>query len=207
MSDEAREYIRAAQAAEISGDKPRAVELLKKAAVLFRDRGNHARALQMLRHARRLDVGMIDVEDEIKRLEWIPDDPLGRATIIGGDDEDGGGDEADRALASLDEVAGPPKKTLVERGPTLADPTLQAWCSFCCLPRTEVGDLVAGPAGAFICQKCLGESAKLLGVGLSAKGGPPALSLVPRRRPERSSSSASPRRSTCSTRRCGPRCG
>jgi hypothetical protein len=169
MSDEAREYIRAAQAAEISGDKARAVEMLKKAAVLFRDRGNHSRALQMLRHARRLDVGVIDVEEEIKRLEWIPDDPLGRAAIVGAEDQED--DEADRALAVLDDVAGPAPKQLVERGPTRADPSLQAWCSFCCRPRTEVGDLVAGPAGAFICQKCLRESAKLLGAELPKGGG------------------------------------
>jgi hypothetical protein len=55
------------------------------------------------------------------------------------------------------------EKRLIERGPTRADPALDAWCSFCCRPRNEVGDLVAGPAGAFICKGCLGESQGLLG--------------------------------------------
>lgn len=55
------------------------------------------------------------------------------------------------------------EKRLIERGPTRADPALDAWCSFCCRPRGEVGDLVAGPAGAFICKGCLGESQALLG--------------------------------------------
>ncbi|MCY1047271.1 hypothetical protein OV208_38595 [Corallococcus sp. bb12-1] len=55
------------------------------------------------------------------------------------------------------------EKRLIERGPTRADPALDAWCSFCCRPRGEVGDLVAGPAGAFICKGCLGESQGLLG--------------------------------------------
>lgn len=55
------------------------------------------------------------------------------------------------------------EKRIIERGPTRADPALDAWCSFCCRPRGEVGDLVAGPAGAFICKGCLGESQALLG--------------------------------------------
>ncbi|RKG77915.1 ClpX C4-type zinc finger protein [Corallococcus terminator] len=55
------------------------------------------------------------------------------------------------------------EKRLIERGPTRADPALDAWCSFCCRPRGEIGDLVAGPAGAFICKSCLGESQGLLG--------------------------------------------
>ncbi|MBN8232079.1 hypothetical protein JYK02_31645 [Corallococcus macrosporus] len=55
------------------------------------------------------------------------------------------------------------EKRIIERGPTRADPALDAWCSFCCRPRGEVGDLVAGPAGAFICKGCLGESQGLLG--------------------------------------------
>ncbi|GMU06051.1 ClpX C4-type zinc finger protein [Corallococcus caeni] len=55
------------------------------------------------------------------------------------------------------------EKRIIERGPTRADPALDAWCSFCCRPRGEVGDLVAGPAGAFICKGCLSESQGLLG--------------------------------------------
>ncbi|MBL0694100.1 ClpX C4-type zinc finger protein [Comamonas sp. JC664] len=52
---------------------------------------------------------------------------------------------------------------LIERGPTRADAALDAWCSFCCRPRADTGDLVAGPAGAFICKSCLLESQSLLG--------------------------------------------
>ncbi len=56
------------------------------------------------------------------------------------------------------------EQALIERGPTRADPTLDAWCSFCCLPRAEVGELVAGPTGSFICSGCVGESGGLLGL-------------------------------------------
>ncbi|MFY0575538.1 ClpX C4-type zinc finger protein [Cystobacter fuscus] len=64
----------------------------------------------------------------------------------------------------------PPEREglFIERGPTRADPALEAWCSFCCRPRTEVGPLVAGPAGAFICAACIGESSSLLG-GVTAR--------------------------------------
>ncbi|MCP3059876.1 hypothetical protein LXT21_13910 [Myxococcus sp. K38C18041901] len=55
------------------------------------------------------------------------------------------------------------KPRIIERGPTRADVTLDAWCSFCCRPRAEIGELVAGPAGAFICKSCLTASASLLG--------------------------------------------
>jgi len=53
-------------------------------------------------------------------------------------------------------------RTLVERVPVLADPGQAAWCSFCCRPDAEVGRLVAGPAGAFICHGCLQRAAGLL---------------------------------------------
>jgi hypothetical protein len=56
------------------------------------------------------------------------------------------------------------ERALIERGPTRADPAIDAWCSFCCLPRTEVGELVAGPTGSFICSGCVGESSGLLGL-------------------------------------------
>ena len=49
-----------------------------------------------------------------------------------------------------------------ERAPAIADPSVDAWCSFCCRPKTEVGEMVAGPAGAFICGACLGIGAALL---------------------------------------------
>ena len=155
MADEVREYIRAAQQAELRGDKPQAVELLKKAAALVRSGGNYQRALQLLRHAQRLDGNQPELADEIRRLEWLPDKPFLRAV----DEEH----ETEEALAPLRDLEGSIQR-MIDRGPTLADPGLAAWCSFCCLPRTEVGDLVAGPAGAFVCANCVRESMRLLNV-------------------------------------------
>jgi len=47
--------------------------------------------------------------------------------------------------------------------PVLADPAQAAWCSFCCRPGQEVGSLVAGPAGAYICRGCVERAQALLG--------------------------------------------
>lgn len=178
MSDDARQYVRAAQEAELRGDVPHAVELLMKAAALYRTNGQTSRALQMLRHANRLDGSRTDLAEEVRRLEWLPDQPLLRAVDPLQPPDTA---EEDRALSSLDEFAAPSReKRLIERGPTLADPQLNAWCSFCCRPRAEVGDLVAGPAGAFVCQTCLQDSAKLLGVELAGAPARPALRAVAR---------------------------
>jgi ATP-dependent protease Clp ATPase subunit len=49
------------------------------------------------------------------------------------------------------------------RQASLADPRMDAWCSFCCRPKQEVGQLVAGPAGAFICGSCVLLATELLG--------------------------------------------
>jgi hypothetical protein len=62
------------------------------------------------------------------------------------------------------------ERALIERGPTRADPAIDAWCSFCCRPRAEVGELVAGPTGSFICATCVGESGGLLGLEGLAPG-------------------------------------
>ncbi|HVE83834.1 MAG TPA: ClpX C4-type zinc finger protein [Myxococcales bacterium] len=171
MPDEVREYIRAAQQAELRGDKAHAVELLKKAAVLVRSGGNFQRALQLLRHAQRLGTDQSEIADEIRRLEWLPDKPFLRAV----DAEH----ETEEALAPLRELEASDRR-MVDRGPTLSDPELAAWCSFCCRPRHEVGDLVAGPAGAFICAGCLRECMRLL--NLDSVPGPvpaPALAAAP----------------------------
>jgi ClpX C4-type zinc finger protein len=165
MPDEVREYIRAAQQAELRGDKPQAVELLKKAAAMVRSGGNYQRALQLLRHAQRLDGNQPELADEIRRLEWLPDKPFLRAV-----DEEL---ETEEALAPLRDLEATDRR-MFDRGPTLADPGLAAWCSFCCRPRTDVGDLVAGPAGAFICANCLRESMRLLNVD-AAVAGPPGV--------------------------------
>lgn len=55
------------------------------------------------------------------------------------------------------------RRVIEERGPALADPSLDAWCSFCCLPKGEAGALVSGPTGSFICASCLGAAQGFLG--------------------------------------------
>jgi hypothetical protein len=361
MADNPRELIRAAQSAELQGDVKRAVEYLRKAAEVYRQAGNTSRALQLLRHARKLDGGNVELAEEVSRLEWMPqpltarrgseDDedarlaseldrslgeeplpelvrrqrliedalreasraaaeaeqasgedkvwvigtevaedlqrleiqlakvaasvdpaevvgdggvaalsteavravadplegalaaeapavpvaegalparpvraasleapgpgewrPAGRAGAASGEPlrtealaeaegqegsprqaaplQASGQPEAVRAAslevaaaqgqealpgtprqdasaeAGVEEPARPRRRReqrLIDRGPTRADVALDAWCSFCCRPRTEAGDLVAGPTGAFICKACLNESQSLLG--------------------------------------------
>jgi hypothetical protein len=145
MSSPIRELLADAQAAEVRGDKAEAARILRKAAALYRDANNHARALKMLRHARRLE----------------------------GLDEDDASQDGATEVAVSEALASPPrarrpKRELEERVAMLAPPALDAWCSFCCRPRAEVGTLVAGPAGAFICESCVGLSENLL------TGAPPA---------------------------------
>ncbi|WP_237078540.1 ClpX C4-type zinc finger protein [Myxococcus xanthus] len=255
MAENPRELIRAAQSAETQGDVARAVECLQNAAELYLQAGNPSRALQLLRHAQRLDGSRADIADAVNRLEWIPEpllarpgtdaddeealpasgvlhsleseslpdvvhrqrlieDALREAALHAGDDaprdaaqawviETEVAEDLQRLEAQIARIAGvvagaedsssPPDATvdvrggvasipgdgediltdvqprrrrearLVERGPTRADAALDAWCSFCCRPRTDTGDLVAGPAGAFICKNCLFESQSLLG--------------------------------------------
>ena len=66
---------------------------------------------------------------------------------------------AERLAARL---PGDTTRPLVERVPVLADPEQKAWCSFCCRPDAEVGRLVAGPAGAFVCRACVQLARDLL---------------------------------------------
>lgn len=243
MAENPRELIRTAQSAELRGEVSVAVEYLQRAANLYRQAGNAARALQLLRHARRLDASRQDLLEEVGQLEGLletaesPDAATAgsaRETVLPAD----GGSPVEQALrqgliddalrivergsverspevaawvldaevsedlqrleaqlarvaasvdpagvetsspASRDESSvddarnsspaeeAPPRRRrearIIERGPTRADVSLDAWCSFCCRPRVEVGDLVAGPAGAFICKACLTESSSLL---------------------------------------------
>ncbi len=284
-----REHIRAAQAAELRGDKAGAVAELSKAAELYRKAGNTARALQLLRHARTLEPGRVDIAEQINKLEWLPDtsgpgvpreagagepvlelklepDELAeRQRLIeealreAGLPNSGTGapdevkrwlveepsaepralrepprlfsaseralewarqrEEEEKALGQwvgeqpepapraedakevepiladaeallFREKAPPPEpvsepapseqKSLFDRGPTRADPALEAWCSFCCRPRAEVGEMVAGPTGSFICAACVGESQSLLGLGQAV----PSVRPPPARRKE-----------------------
>ncbi len=59
-------------------------------------------------------------------------------------------------------LPGDSRRPFLERGPVLADAGQAAWCSFCCRPSREVGSLVAGPAGAYICRACLERAVALL---------------------------------------------
>lgn len=171
MADDAREYLRAAQSAELQGDKAKAVECLEKAAALYRSGGNTTRALQLLRHARRLDGAREDLAEQESRL----------ASAARGEDMRAEG-EVDRSRSALDGPVPGSDKQLVERGPTRADASLAAWCSFCCRPKREVGELVQGPAGAFICANCVRESGRLLERGAGAST--PPRSAQPERGPE-----------------------
>lgn len=138
---EIRRLLSDAQDAERRGKKEEASRLLRIAAAWYRDRQMLKRAAQMLRQARRVE-GVVE-EDE-----------SGEA-VFGFEQDDEPTPEV--AQASADRV-------LVEqRAPQLADPALDAWCSFCCKPKAEVGPLVAGPAGAYLCAGCLGISSTLLG--------------------------------------------
>ncbi len=138
---EIRRLLSDAQDAERRGKKEEASRFLRIAAAWYRDRQMLKRAGQMLRQARRVE-GVVE-EDE-----------SGEA-VFGFEQED----------EATPEVAEPSEgRMLVEqRAPQLADPALDAWCSFCCKPKAEVGPLVAGPAGAYLCASCLGLSATLLG--------------------------------------------
>ncbi len=181
MGNEAREYLRAAQEAELRGDKAQAISLLRKAALVYKGSGSGARALQMLRHAQRLGDTSEEVVREMKTLEWAPENAIARAIGASDDGHDPSADETQVLLAPLDEIdTEPSRRALIERGPTRADPSLAAWCSFCCKPKDEVGPLVAGPAGAFICERCLVESSQLLGVSsVSPEPKPKPLPVAP----------------------------
>lgn len=203
MADEIRQYLRAAQAAELQGEKPEAAEFLCKAAHLYRSSGKFSRALTMLRHALRLDPSRKDLQDEIRRLEWLPDQPMRDAL----DDEGTLEMQMRRILAPLDEVVeevaqdsadfaaailgaplktppaplpGKPPREIPERAPVLSPIGQEAWCSFCCKPGREVGALVAGATGAFACRNCVRESVRLLGLAGDSAAEPQARSEAER---------------------------
>jgi hypothetical protein len=141
-----RQLLAGAQAAEARGDKGEAISLLKQAAEVYRDAQNPGRALKMLRHIRRLEGFDEDFEDVAAMVSQLPDAAL-------------------QAAEPAPEVARSRGRMIEERGPTLAPGELDAWCSFCCRPKREVGPLVAGPTGTFICASCIGVARALLGAG------------------------------------------
>jgi hypothetical protein len=138
-----RELLQSAQAAEREGDLARAGALLEQAARIYESTGHDARAAQMRRHVERLGsvapTGARGVE------EPPPAQPAN------GEPEPSSGEP----LPGVD-------RALFERTPTLADPSLEAWCSFCCRPSREVGALVAGPTQAYVCRGCVTLAVSLL---------------------------------------------
>ena len=87
--------------------------------------------------------------------------------------------EAQLALAEATSAEPPAALEVAARGPTPADPALDCWCSFCCRPKVEAGPMAAGPAGAFICGRCIGASADLVGAGIAAVRAPPPAAPAP----------------------------
>ena len=140
-----RELIRLAQAEELAGNDDAAAEKLRRAAAAYREQGKDSRAEQLERHADRLSSNEKTVlRGALTRAERSPDaepnDPRQRTTL------------------PEQEVAAQAR----QRGPTRADPAMDAWCSFCCRPDEEIGALIASPTGAFICRGCAEESLGLL---------------------------------------------
>ncbi|MGQ0507634.1 MAG: ClpX C4-type zinc finger protein [Myxococcaceae bacterium] len=163
MADDVRDYLRAAQQAEVQGDKRRAVELLERVVKLYTTAGNPTRALSVLRHARRLDsaVSSLESSPQASFADVFPGVVLDSFHKIDTAQER---DDVDTDIRRDDPLAlpGNREKKLIDRGPQRAASGLQAWCSFCCRPRAEVGDLVAGAAGVFVCAGCTEEAAALL---------------------------------------------
>ncbi|RPH70071.1 MAG: hypothetical protein EHM78_12770 [Myxococcaceae bacterium] len=145
-----RELLQSAQAAEREGDLARAGALLEQAARIYESTGHDVRAAQMRRHVERLGPAAR------AGARWVEEPP--------GSGVDGRRESADpEPLPGVD-------RPLFERRPTLADPALEAWCSFCCRPSREVGALVAGPSQAYVCRGCVELAASLLDGATDLRG-------------------------------------
>ncbi|MBS2030912.1 MAG: hypothetical protein JST54_23615 [Deltaproteobacteria bacterium] len=108
----------------------------------------------MYRNCLRLQPSREDLKEALSKAESWADGQRAKA--------DGGGSPGPVVSSEgFDALA-------IPRGPQRMLPGLEAWCSFCCRPTNEVGELVAGPAGAFICAECVGQSGELLGLEKSA---------------------------------------
>lgn len=73
----------------------------------------------------------------------------------------GRAERMERHAARLQEKSppsAPPPAAPSGTGPVPAPAELEAWCSFCCRPKAEVGPLVTGPTDAFICRACAAEA-------------------------------------------------
>ncbi|HZJ54829.1 MAG TPA: ClpX C4-type zinc finger protein, partial [Myxococcaceae bacterium] len=145
-----RELLQSAQAAEREGDLARAGALLEQAARIYESTGHSARAAQMRRHVERLGT-------------------VARAGAGGAEEPPGSGLNGLESAPGSEPLPGL-DRPLFERMPTLADPTLEAWCSFCCRPSREVGALVAGPSHAYVCRGCAELAGSLLDGAADAHG-------------------------------------
>ncbi|HEY3451011.1 MAG TPA: ClpX C4-type zinc finger protein, partial [Myxococcales bacterium] len=179
-----RECIRRAQAAEVAGELDEAVRQLADAARLHVQRNEESRAAVLVRHGLRLKPESQELLELLERVkgseqaELIPDEPLKVVEVS--DPQVPPAVSPERIpdeplkvveLEGVEQAALPGARGLEvpQRGPTLADPGADHWCSFCCRPKTEAGAMVAGPVGAYMCAQCLEVSARLLGAG--EKGG------------------------------------
>ncbi|MBX7114572.1 MAG: ClpX C4-type zinc finger protein [Myxococcaceae bacterium] len=134
MGDNVRELLAQAQAAEVRGDRAKAVSLLNKAADIYEQGDNLARAEKMRRHVARLETEAQTALPSVKSDSVAALEPDWRAE----------------------------GRFIHERGPTPPDQSLDAWCSFCCRPHKESGPLVGGPTGSFICKECVDTAHRLI---------------------------------------------
>jgi hypothetical protein len=136
---EAKDLVREAQRAEVSGNKKEASRLLREAAASYAQAELPAREQKMLRHAERLEGD-----------EW------------------GFGDSLLADAADVERVVETARTLVEKKGPELAERERALWCSFCCRPNLEVGALVAGVTGVYVCAECVVASAHLLQVAVEA---------------------------------------
>lgn len=156
--DEARQHIRAAQEAELAGNKEGAVLHLQRAALIFVRAGQHAQAARMYRNCIRLAPDRTDLQEALRKAEeWAKPSASPEPTAAPSEELAGAG----RPVITGDGF----DALAIPRGPTRVPEGTEAWCSFCCRPTAEIGELVAGPAGAFICTACITASLALLGMG------------------------------------------
>jgi histidine triad (HIT) family protein len=190
-----RECIRRAQAAEVAGQLDEALRELEDAARLHLERNEEGRAAVLVRHGLRLRPGHPALQALLERVgaaeePLLPDEPLDVIEAGPGLPASGpAGRIPDEPLKVVEveggEGAAEPAPLpggrgleLPQRGPVLAEASGDHWCSFCCRPKAEAGAMVAGPAGAYLCAKCLTAAADLLGVAPRA-GAAPAPEVPP----------------------------
>src|SRR5215471_5832566 len=138
--EDARDYIREAQTAEIQGDKAQAIELLRKAADLYQREGKAMRAAQMLRQAQRLggeelhNGEPLSVDTVPAKVFRLPD-PEPAADGIENLDESSHRKLADRGPSD-------------EAGPVIAGPTGAYICRSCLDESTRLLSVTPRPTVA-----------------------------------------------------------